>query len=93
MGAVDFVPKPASRDSVTSVASELCQKVIQASKARLRIGEPLRRHEKERAKRRKSSAGEETSVSYTHLDVYKRQQMNNLVNTGLRLSRIWLIRW
>ncbi len=63
MGAVDFVPKPASRDGVTSVASELCQKVIQASKAKLRIGEPMRRHEKERAKRRKSSTGEETLES------------------------------
>jgi len=58
IGAVDFVPKPASKDAVTSVASELCQKVIQASKARLRIREPLRRHEKERAKKRKPSIGE-----------------------------------
>lgn len=57
MGAVDFVPKPASRDLVTGVGSELCQKVIHASKATLRIQEPMRRHERERAKRRKVFTG------------------------------------
>lgn len=57
MGAVDFVPKPVSRSLVPQVAQELCEKVIQASGAKLRVQRIRRRHETERAKKRKSSNG------------------------------------
>lgn len=57
MGAVDFVPKPASKVSVIDIGAELRQKVIQASKARLRIQEPMHRHERQRAKNRKVFTG------------------------------------
>jgi len=63
MGAVDFVPKPDSRDAISSVCDELCQKVVHASQAKLRIQEPLRRHERERAKRRRETAGKGTVES------------------------------
>lgn len=57
MGAVDFVPKPSSAASVSKVANELCQKVIQASCAKLRIQEVKQRHERVRAKKRKTFSG------------------------------------
>ena len=40
MGAVDFVPKPATRVNLASIGSEICQKVISASSAVVR---PARR--------------------------------------------------
>jgi len=57
MGAVDFVPKPVSRTSVSQVAGELCGKVIQASGARLRVQEVKHRHEQARAEKRKAFSG------------------------------------
>jgi two-component system chemotaxis response regulator CheB len=57
MGAVDFVPKPVARGLVPLVARELCEKVIHASCARLRVQELRYRHETERAKKRKQANG------------------------------------
>lgn len=57
MGAVDFVPKPVSRGLVPLVARELCEKVAQASRARLRVQELRYRHETERGKKLRVSNG------------------------------------
>ncbi len=57
MGAVDFVPKPVSRGLVPRAAKELCEKVIQASGAKLRVQKIRRRHETERARKRKTLDG------------------------------------
>lgn len=57
MGAVDFVPKPSSQMSLSRVANELCQKVIQASCAKLRVQGAKQRHERVRARKRKTSSG------------------------------------
>lgn len=45
-GAVDFLPKPASRDGWEKISHELCQKVIAASSARVRVS-PAERGKKD----------------------------------------------